>query len=333
MIEQGRTDGLVPSKTEVVGEARLEKVRVEGRREARVSIQLLLVPAAIGEEEFIGVSPVLVNPESHGRISNRVSGDKDKVVPQRISSIWIRVNRQEGKNILCDRADASDLVAGEGGAALHAAHSLGRGRIKDLACQDRSAIARIRLPGGCTEELREIALALRVRGQRRDAGSAQVIAILLPREEKEGLVMTVVKLGNSHRPPEAATEIVLMVAGLKIRPVRNVVPGDGVPLVVMKQVKRSAMIRISAGLGGKRFDAAGRTAELSGNSRGGNLELANGFNRGSVFIKSWTKLGVSNTRAIEYDFSTQILAAGNFGFENTRRGRVAERSWTNSAGS
>src|SRR6266404_1407052 len=171
MIEQGRTDGLVPSKTEVVGEARLEKVRVEGRREARVSIQLLLVPAAIGEEEFIGVSPVLVNPESHGRISNRVSGDKDKVVPQRISSIWIRVNRQEGKNILCDRADASDL------------------------------------------------------------------------------------------------------------------------------------------------------------------ELANGFNRGSVFIKSWTKLGVSNTRAIEYDFSTQILAAGNFGFENTRRGRVAERSWTNSAGS
>src|SRR6267142_1612249 len=68
MIEQGRTEGFVPSKTEVVREPRLEKVRVEGRREGLGSVKLFLVAAAIGEEEFIAVSPVLVNPESHSGV-------------------------------------------------------------------------------------------------------------------------------------------------------------------------------------------------------------------------------------------------------------------------
>src|SRR5882762_1065205 len=145
--------------------------------------------------------------------------------------------------------------------------------------------------------------------------------------------MTVIELGNSHRTTEASAVIVLMVARLGIRPVGNIVPGDGVQLVVMKQVKRGAMVGISSGLGGKGFDATGSAAELGGNGRGRNPELANGFHRRSVFIKSWTKLGMSNAGAIEYDLRTQILAAGNFGFKNTRRGRIAECSRTDSAGS
>ncbi len=183
------------------------------------------------------------------------------------------------------------------------------------------------------QQRRKVTGALRIRRQGGGLRASLIIAILLPGEEKEGLVMAVVEFGNPHRTSEAPAVIVLMVARLNIRPVGNIVPGDGVQLVVMKEVKGGTMVRISAGLGGKRFDAPGCSAEFSGNSRGRNLELANGFNRGSVFIKSWTKLGVSNAGAIEYDFRTQILAAGNLGLKNTRRGRVAERSWAYSAGS
>src|SRR5258705_13544442 len=150
------------------------------------------------------------------------------------------------------------------------------------------------------------------------------MAISLPEEKKKVFALTVVYFGNQRRTPQVPAVIVLMVARLNIRPVGNIVPGDGVQLVVMKEVKSGAMVRISAGLGGKGFDATGSTAEFSGHGRGGNLKFANGFHRGSVFIESWTKLGMSNAGTIEYDFSTQILAAGDFGFKNTRRGRVAE---------
>ena len=54
--------------------------------------------------------------------------------------------------------------------------------------------------------------------------------------------MAVVKLGNPHRTTQAPAVIVLMVARLNIRPVGNIVPGDGVQLVVMKQVKRGTMV-------------------------------------------------------------------------------------------
>src|SRR6267154_1821490 len=117
VIEQRRTDGFVPSKTEIVGEARLEEVRVEWRRQRLGSVKLFLVAAAIGEEEFIAVSPVLINPERHGGIENGVSGVEDKIVPQRVSNTWISVNRQEGENLLRDRANTCDLVAGKGDAA------------------------------------------------------------------------------------------------------------------------------------------------------------------------------------------------------------------------
>src|SRR6267154_2576158 len=53
MIEQRRTEGFVPTKTEVVGEARLEKVCVEWRGEGLDSVKLFLVAAAIGEKEFV----------------------------------------------------------------------------------------------------------------------------------------------------------------------------------------------------------------------------------------------------------------------------------------
>src|SRR5437879_11997358 len=98
--------------------------------------------------------------------------------------------------------------------------------------------------------------------------------------------MAVVKLGNPHRTTQAPAVIVLMVARLNIRPVGNIVPGDGVQLVVVKQVKRGTMVRICAGLGGKRLDATGSTSEFSGHGRSGDLELANGFHRRSVFVRS-----------------------------------------------
>src|SRR5690242_14620441 len=68
VIEQGRADGFVPSKTEVVGEPRLEKIRVDWRRERLGSVELFLVAAAIGEKELVAASPVLVNSEAHGGV-------------------------------------------------------------------------------------------------------------------------------------------------------------------------------------------------------------------------------------------------------------------------
>ena len=81
------------------------------------SVKLLLVPAAIGEKESIAVSPVLVNPKRHGGVQNGVGGVKDKIVSQWISGICSRVNRQEGKNFLRDRANICDLVPGKSDAA------------------------------------------------------------------------------------------------------------------------------------------------------------------------------------------------------------------------
>src|SRR5207245_2894463 len=144
------------------------------------------------------------------------------------------------------------------------------------------------------QQRRKVAAAFGISRQGAGLHAALVIVILLPGEEEECLVMTAVKLGNPHWTPEAPAVIVLMVARLDIRPVGNVVPGDGVQLVVMKQVKRGTMVRVSAGLSGKGLNATGSTAKFGGDSGGRNLELANGFNRRSVFIKSWTKLGVSN---------------------------------------
>src|SRR5260370_22517560 len=113
MIETGKTDGFVPSKTEVVREPRLEKVRVEGRREGLGSVKLFLVAAAIGEEEFIAVSPVLVNPESHSGVQNRVIGVEDEIVDQAVFIEWrggdIRMDCQEGADFFRDRAKGFDL--------------------------------------------------------------------------------------------------------------------------------------------------------------------------------------------------------------------------------
>src|SRR5258708_39188074 len=98
MIEQGRTDGFVPSKTKVVGKSRLEKIRVERGRDGCHPVKLFLVADAIGEEEFIAIAPVLVNPESHGGVQDRVIGLKDKVVSQPLRRVCMRV--EEGKNFL-----------------------------------------------------------------------------------------------------------------------------------------------------------------------------------------------------------------------------------------
>src|SRR5262245_20069309 len=65
MIEQGRTDGFVPAKSKIVRESRLEKIRVEGRREGLRPVKLFLVATAVGKEEFVRRPPVLINPETH----------------------------------------------------------------------------------------------------------------------------------------------------------------------------------------------------------------------------------------------------------------------------
>src|SRR6266481_6453149 len=117
MIEQGRTDGFVPSKTEVVGESRLEKVRVEGRREGLGSVKLFLVAAAIG--------------------------GKDEIILQPLSRV--RMNGKVGKHLLSNRAKRNiDLVSGECEAASHeASRTRGSRGIKDLTSQYRRIVARI----------------------------------------------------------------------------------------------------------------------------------------------------------------------------------------------
>ena len=143
MIEQGRTDGFVPSKTEVVGESRLEKVRVEGRREGLGSVKLFLVATAIGEEEFIAIAPVLVNPETHGGVQNGVIGDKDEIISQPLCGV--RMNGKVGKHLLSNRTERNiDLVSGECEAASdEASGTRGSRGIKDLSPQYRRIVARI----------------------------------------------------------------------------------------------------------------------------------------------------------------------------------------------
>src|SRR5216110_1307311 len=66
MIEQRRANGFVPSKTEVVREARLEKVLVEGRRYGLGSVKLFLVPAAPAQQAPIAPNSIRVTPENRG---------------------------------------------------------------------------------------------------------------------------------------------------------------------------------------------------------------------------------------------------------------------------
>src|SRR5260370_12591800 len=144
--------------------------------------------------------------------------------------------------------------------------------MEDLTSQYRRKGARIGLTSGWTKQRREVSGTLRVGGQGVYRRAALIIAVLLPGEEKKGLVTTVIEFGNPHRSPEAPAVIVLMVARLNIRPIGNIVPGDGVQLVVMKVVKSVAMVRISSGLGCKGVDATVITTEFSGDVRADYLD-------------------------------------------------------------
>src|SRR5712664_1769698 len=142
MIEQGRTYGFVPSKTEVVGEPGFIKILIKRRRDGWRTVKLFLVAAAIGEEEFIAIAPVLVNPETHGGVQNGVIGDKDEIILQPLGRV--RMNGKVGKHLLSNRTERNiDLVSGECEAASHeASRTRGRRGIKDLTSQYRRIVAR-----------------------------------------------------------------------------------------------------------------------------------------------------------------------------------------------
>src|SRR5262249_1225101 len=61
VVEKRGADRAIPAKTNVVGKAGLEEVRIQRRWDRRATVQLLLVAAAIGKEELVTRSPILVD--------------------------------------------------------------------------------------------------------------------------------------------------------------------------------------------------------------------------------------------------------------------------------
>ena len=133
MIQQRRTDRPVPAKTDVVGKPGLKEVGIEGRRKSRRSVQLLLVTAAVGKEEFVAGAPVLVDSERHRGVSNGDNGTKDEVILKSVQgSREIGMGLQKGKHFFCDRAQICDHVTGERLSACHAVDNCRGRRVEDL---------------------------------------------------------------------------------------------------------------------------------------------------------------------------------------------------------
>lgn len=79
MIQQRRTDRLVPTETDVMGKPGLVEVGVKRSGDGSSAIQLRLITAAIGEEELVAAAPVLVNAEGHSGVPLGINGAKNKV--------------------------------------------------------------------------------------------------------------------------------------------------------------------------------------------------------------------------------------------------------------
>src|SRR5207249_829191 len=94
-----------------------------------------------------------------------------------------------------------------------------------------------------------------------DVAGADVVSVLLIREEEEGLVAPIVELGNPDRPAQTASKIVLMISGLGSS-VQVIGPGIRIQLIVMQNVEPSAMEGIRARLCRETFYASGGSAKF-----------------------------------------------------------------------
>ena len=128
--------------------------------------------------------------------------------------------------------------------------------------------------------------------------------------------MAVVNLGNPNRAAQAPAKVVLMIRVLGRIDV-IVEPRICVQLVVVQDVKRRAMERVGARLRGETLNAPRGAAEFGGESRGGNLELADRFDGRRIFIEGRSEFSVGDTGAVENNLRTQVLAASQLGFKNT----------------
>ena len=107
--------------------------------------------------------------------------------------------RQVGQDFLSHRTDIGDFVAREGKAAGHAAdRGCGR-RIKYLSQQNWLPSAGIGLPRRWAQEGGKVPAAFRIRGHSRDVPCSSIIAILLPGEKEESLIVAVVNMRNVDR--------------------------------------------------------------------------------------------------------------------------------------
>src|SRR5258708_5125788 len=144
MIEQRRADRPVPAEPRIMGKPGLKEIGVQRRGDGSGTIQLLLVPTAVGKEELVVNPPILIDAERHCGVTLRIDGLEDKVVFQRISGIWIRMDGQKRKHVQRDRAEICDFVARKRNAATDETRRAGCGVwIKDLADVHWRVIARV----------------------------------------------------------------------------------------------------------------------------------------------------------------------------------------------
>src|SRR5258708_33960725 len=100
-------------------------------------------------------------------------------------------------------------------------------------------------------------------GQSLNVGlKAYLIAVLLPTEEEEGFITSIVQVWNLYRSAERAAKIVLAVAGYSLYWLATR-PWFGVHGFVVEQLKDAAMIRISARLGCETLNASRCVTKLS----------------------------------------------------------------------
>src|SRR5580700_7865681 len=122
-----------------MGEIYIEEIGIQNSRQRVTSGRSPLVAAAVGKEEFVFGSPILVDTKAHGGVAFLFARAKQEVVNQAVVGAWqVGSHGQKTENLLCDRVKSrgGNNVSGEGGAARYATDRFCGRRIEDLPCQD-----------------------------------------------------------------------------------------------------------------------------------------------------------------------------------------------------
>src|SRR5471030_2854827 len=315
VVQKGRREHVVVPDAHIVSEEILSAAVQRGIVKRRRGRNARVVARSVAEVQLALVAQVLVEPEAGRRIQHREAEGVGEVVARRVVAGRIGIELHEAGP---DRAQirCRDLVPRKCRPALHPVDGPGGGRVEDLPLKDIRAIARVDGQNRVGQVRREIASLLR-RGWNPDLADASlVLAILLPAEEEERPVLSVVDLGNPDGAAESRAVIMLLVqharqAGLVVE------ESVRIELLIAENIEGASVHAVGARLQRKALDTAGGSPHLRGKRGGGDAELADRVHRRRRLVERGSVLRPPRARTVQHHFRAVGLAAVDLGLEGS----------------